>query len=223
MKVGAKKQWQSGMSPKALKLATREAELRRMPTGTLTIIQGSIRREAGRTIIDVTCSACQQTFAIHAENIRAGRTRSCRCQRNRKYHDPRAEMLGRRYDAMVQRCERDTHKQSHDYKGRGIKVLFESREAFVRWALKKWPDTNFKGLEFDRIDNNGHYAPDNLRLVTPRENKLNTRQDIVLLSVAGQLIPWADWPSPYSPRVTQKLAAAGFTAEQIIACAREAV
>jgi hypothetical protein len=223
MKGGAKKRWHSGMSPKALKLGAREAELRRMPIGTLTVIEGSIRREAGRTIVDASCSACQRTFAIHAENLRAGRTRSCRCQRNLKYHDPRAEMLGRRYDAMVQRCERDTHKQSHDYNGRGIKVLFESRESFVRWALAKWPDTDFKGLEFDRINNDGNYSPDNLKLSTPRQNKLNTRQDIVLLSIIGVLIPWADWPSPYTPRVTQKLATAGLTAEQIIARARQAV
>jgi hypothetical protein len=226
MKVGTTKssQFPSGaLRPKAIKLAAREAELRQLPLGTLAIVEGSIRRDGGRTVVDATCSACQRTFAIHAGNIRAGRTRSCRCQRNRKYHDPRAEMLALRYDAMVQRCERETHKQSRDYKGRGIKVLFESREAFVRWALDKWPDTDFKGLEFDRIDNDGHYAPDNLRLVTSRENKLNTRQDIVMLSVDGQMIPWADWSSPYSPRVTQKLAAAGFTAEQIMARANVAV
>jgi hypothetical protein len=227
MRLGKQKPWQfhsGALHPKAIDLAAREAELRQLPLGTLTIIEGSIRRgERSRQVVDAICSACGRTFCVHASNIRAGLTRSCRCQRNRKYHDPRAEMLGLRYDAMVQRCERDTHKQSHDYKGRGIKVLFESREAFVRWALEKWPDTNFKGLEFDRIDNNGHYEPDNLRLVTPRENKLNTRQDIVLLSVEGQLIPWADWPSPYSPRVTQRLAADGLTAEQIMARARDAV
>jgi hypothetical protein len=227
MKFGAPKPWQfhpGSRHPKAIDLAAREQELRQLPLGTLTIIQGSIRREGrSRQVVDATCSACGRTFKIDAGNIRAGRTRSCRCQRNRKYHDARAEMLGLRYDAMVQRCERDTHKQSHDYKGRGIKVLFESREAFIRWALEKWPDTDFNGLEFDRIDNNGPYSRDNLRLATPRANKLNSRQAIVLLSVNGQMIPWADWESPYSPRVTQRLAAAGLTAEQIIARAKEAV
>jgi hypothetical protein len=227
MKSKTLKPWQfysGSLHPKATKLAAREQELRRLPLGTLAIIEGSIRRdERSRQVVDAACSACGRTFAIEAGNILAGRTRSCRCQRNRKYHDPRAEMLALRYDSMVQRCERDTHKQSHDYKGRGIKVLFASREAFVRWALAKWPETNFKGLEFDRIDNDGHYAPDNLRLVTSRENKLNTRQDIVLLSVGGQVIPWADWDSPYTPRMTQRLAAAGLTAEQILDRAREAV
>jgi hypothetical protein len=189
--------YSGSLHPKAIDLAARETELRQLSLGTLTIIQGSIRREGrSRQVVDARCSACRRTFTIDAGNIRGGRTRSCRCQRNRKYNDPRAEMLGLRYDAMVQRCERDTHKQSRDYKGRGIKVLFESREAFVRWAVEKWPDTDFKGLEFDRIDNNGHYAPDNLRLVTSRQNKLNTRTDIVLLSVAGQMIPWADWSLP---------------------------
>jgi hypothetical protein len=125
-------------------------------------------------MIDVTCSVCVQRFTIHADNIRTGKTRSCRCQRKRKYgNDPRVETLGRRYDAMVQRCERYTHVSSHRYKGRGIKVLFASREAFVRWALETFPDTDFKGLDFDRIDNDGHYEPGNLRLVDRSTNLKN--------------------------------------------------
>jgi hypothetical protein len=227
MKYGSTKPWQfsSGpLHPKAIDLSAREAELRQMPLGTLTIIQGSIRREGrSRQVVDATCSACGKTFTLDAGNVRTGKTRSCRCQRNRKYQDPRAELLGRRYDCMVQRCERGTHRQSHDYKGRGIRCLFESREHFVRWALETWPDTDFKGLEFDRIDNDGPYSPDNLRLVTSRENKLNSRTQIVFLSVNGELIPWADWESPYSPRLTQRLAAEGLTAEAIIARAKEAV
>ena len=77
---------------------------------------------------------------------------------------------------MVQRCRRDTHVSSHNYKGRGIEVRFESSGAFITWALTTFPDTDFNGLDFDRIDNDGHYEPSNLRLVTRSENLRNRRR-----------------------------------------------
>jgi hypothetical protein len=77
---------------------------------------------------------------------------------------------------MVQRCERDTHCSSHNYKGRGIRVLFKSRAEFVLWALNKWPHTDFIGLDFDRRDNDDHYSKRNLRLVTRSINLLNRRK-----------------------------------------------
>jgi hypothetical protein len=102
-----------------------------------------------------------------------GYTSKCQCQK--KYRDKRATNLGQRYAAMVQRCRKDTHVSSHNYYGRGIQVLFKSREHFIRWALEKYPNVDLKGLDFDRIDNEGHYSPDNLRLVDRTTNLLNTR------------------------------------------------
>jgi len=65
---------------------------------------------------------------------------------------------------------------SKHYKGRGIEVRFESRKSFVLWALATYPNTNFKGLVFDRINNDGHYEPSNLRLTTQKENVRNGRR-----------------------------------------------
>jgi hypothetical protein len=98
-------------------------------------------------------------------------------KRNKPFRcsDPRAKMLRARYHAMIQRCYKDTHVSSVNYKGRGIKVLFTSLGDFVQWALDLWPTTNFKGLDFDRIDNSGHYSKENLRLVTRLMNLRNTR------------------------------------------------
>ena len=106
------------------------------------------------------------------DNVLGGKTTNCTCQR--KYGgDPRARTLGQRYDAMVQRCRRWSHVSSHNYKGRGIEVRFASREDFVRWALAKWPTASFKGVDIDRINNDGHYEPSNLRLATRSENLRN--------------------------------------------------
>jgi hypothetical protein len=125
--------------------------------------------------VEAKCSICKDVRWLLVWNVTSGKTTTCDCRRCRKYDDPRSETLGVRYDTMVQRCTRDTHKSSEHYKGRGIKVLFKSREHFIRWALKKWPTEDFRKLHIDRINNDGHYEPRNLRLATPSENQLNRR------------------------------------------------
>ena len=154
-----------------------EKELFQFSLGTLKIEKGSIHRDGRYRYVFATCSVCGKRRRLSVDNIRARKVKNCRCQYG-KYKDPRAHILGQRYDAMKQRCERNTHVSSHNYKGRGIKVLFKSREEFIRWALETWPDEPFVGKVFDRIDNDGHYSKDNLRLVTQSENLRNTRRSL---------------------------------------------
>ncbi len=155
------------------------AELRNFELGTLRSNEKIIMKGRSRRYAEYICiaSGCKKTWHISVENIRKGATRNCRCHRARKYpKDGRAKLLGYRYDAMVQRTSRKTHKSWPNYLGRGIKVLFKSREDFIRWALQEFPYTDFIGLDFDRIDNDGNYSKDNLRLVPRRVNALNTRR-----------------------------------------------
>ena len=163
-------------NPNALDLGEREKRILALELGTLQILVGSLRRAArSRLLIDAVCTVCGRSRTLHVDNIMARKTRNCTCQRG-KYHDPRAHTLGQRYDAMVQRCERDTHVSSKHYRGRGVSVEFKSREEFVRWALGTFPSSDFKGLDFDRIDNDGNYSEKNLRLVSRSENLLNRRR-----------------------------------------------
>lgn len=93
-----------------------------------------------------------------------------------RYLHPVAKTLWPRYRAMVQRCEGDTHVSAINYKYRGIRMKIESAPVFVVWALLNWPEETFKGKDFDRIDNGGHYELTNLRLVSRSENLANTRR-----------------------------------------------
>lgn len=142
------------------------------------VLTGNIQKgERSRRYCQVECAECKRVQWILVDNILSGKTSNCKCQRHRKYPiGSPAKTLGQRYDAMVQRCERDTHVSSRHYKGRGIKVLFLSREHFIKWALRKWPTETFKGKDFDRINNNGHYSPRNLRLVSRSTNLRNRRR-----------------------------------------------
>ncbi|WP_327205823.1 hypothetical protein [Rhizobium beringeri] len=165
--------------PRYRDLSEVEEQVRKLAIATLTIIPNSIRRDGKHRKIDMACSACAKTYTLYVDNLLSCKTKGCRCQqRLGKYRDPRSASLGQRYDAIVQRCERDTHVSSHNYKGRGIRNLLGSREAFVRWALAMFPRTDFKGLDFDRQNNDGDYTYENLQVV-PRSINLRNRRNSI--------------------------------------------
>ena len=141
-------------------------QLKKCQIRFLTVTGRIKKTERSRRYCEVYCSQCKKRRWILIESILRGLTSNCRCQRGRKFStDCRADTLGERYDAMIQRCNRGTHVSSHNYKGRGIRVLFKSREHFIKWACKKWPNETFQGKHFHRIDNDGHYSPENLLLL----------------------------------------------------------
>lgn len=159
-------------------------EMGRYPLGTL-VMTGRVvpvyRARPGRDKyaekhIECVCSVCQNTYLIYPSNVRKGKTTSCRCQRNVRYeNDPRATVLGKRASAMIQRCNTPTYPEYPHYGGRGIEYRFKSREHFIRWALEYLPHETYKGVDIDRRDNDGHYEPGNLRLVSRRVNLINKR------------------------------------------------
>jgi hypothetical protein len=202
-----------------------EKKLDQLQLNGLKIWKNTFRKEKGRRdksirFIDAMCSYCKKQKRYYVGSLLSGNTKACACQRNREHGgDPRADILGDHYDRIKRRCDRDSHKQSKDHKGKG-KFTFTSRKDFIDWALKT--DTDFKGLEFERIDDHGDYSPENLRLVPSRKKQRN-RNDNVHLLYKGLKMHWSDWPSPYCPRTTQKYAAQGMTGEEIIAMAQKAV
>src|SRR5690625_1633592 len=160
--------------------------MRRLPEQTLLdqvdqTLPSYLSREGGtwfsgkHRVLRVMCSRCGKSSIKHVSNLRRGLGLGCTCQRSRKYDsDPRAEVLGERYDAMVQRCRPGT-AMARNYGDRGVRVRFESREHFIRWVLEHLPHETYRGVQFDRVDNRGHYEPGNLRLVSARENLANRR------------------------------------------------
>lgn len=83
-----------------------------------------------------------------------------------------------RYHAMVSRCTKANHPDYKNYGRRGIKV-FEPWLADIRnfltyiKTLKGWDNIS---LTMDRRENNGDYAPGNLRMVTYSVNLCNRRK-----------------------------------------------
>lgn len=213
----------------ACEYSVREAEAAAMPLRGLRVMPGREAVDfAGNHGILLECAFCGEQKYRLISTLRKRPTAGCACKGVGQWAgDQRTRILGERYDSMVQRCTRDSHRSSHLYKGRGIRVLFESRAAFVKWALDSYPDAAFTRMDFDRIDNDGHYSPDNLRLVTRKQNIRNKKEPMLTVSWEGKPMLLADWYlqySPYSQRVTyQYCVEEGMTGEQIIAQAVETI
>ncbi len=78
------------------------------------------------------------------------------------------------WKAMKQRCQNPKCQAYHNYGARGITVCGEWQEfePFLEWCLANGYQ---KGLELDRINNDGNYEPSNCRWTTRKENSNNTR------------------------------------------------
>lgn len=79
-----------------------------------------------------------------------------------------------------QRCSNPNNRQWKDYGGRGIEVRFASYKEFLAEVGERPP-----GLTIDRIDNDGHYEPGNIRWATRAEQQYNRRK-AVFVEIEGK-------------------------------------
>ena len=116
------------------------------------------------------CDCGNETIVL-GFNLKNQNTESCGClhKKHGLYNHP----LYAVYHSMKGRCENQNNSDYDRYGGRGIKVCDEWRndlKKFYDWCIKnEWN----KGLEIDRIDNDGNYCPENCRFVTTLENSHN--------------------------------------------------
>ncbi len=91
------------------------------------------------------------------------------------------KQLSQMWKNMNQRCYYSKDKSYKYYGGRGIRVCKEwktNKLSFYEWAMN---NKYKRGLEIDRIDNDGGYYPENCRFVTHKVNNQNRRKRYIVL------------------------------------------
>ena len=138
------------------------------------------RASNGRFAWKCKCD-CGNYIITQGAQLKNGHTKSCGCYKNdvaRKRltkHGLSRTKLRRTLSAMRSRCENPKNISYKNYGGRGISVCTEWTEDFsnfYNWAINNGYE---KGLQIDRIDNNGNYEPGNCRWATNKQNQMNKR------------------------------------------------
>lgn len=155
---------------------------------------------------------CGEMVSVRASSLNDGVTESCGCVRT-------AGGWGRMrglWRNMIDRCHNESNPQWDYYGGRGIRVC-EAWRASLRQFLA---DVGVRpsGLHsLDRINNNGHYEPGNVRWATAAEQARNKR-NTHLITAAGRTQCVADWATDLDcdPMVIHQRLRAGWSAERAV-------
>lgn len=100
--------------------------------------------------------------------------------------------LYRTWKNIKRRCYNEKSKDYRWYGAKGVTMCDEWRTDFIvfyNWAISNgWG----KDLQIDRIDFNGHYAPENCRWLTDLEQAQNTSQ-VKLVTYLGKIQSHSGW------------------------------
>lgn len=145
---------------------------------------------------------CGTEKSARAGDVRNGHSKSCGCSSNhsnrrdgklRKHGVTFDDKIYRAWQSIKQRVFNPNVRNYHRYGGRGISMCPQwagDFEAF-RAAVGTPPSPSHS---LDRIDNDGDYAPGNVRWATASEQRTNQRDSIlVALSGSTKARPLAEW------------------------------
>jgi hypothetical protein len=130
---------------------------------------------------------CGNKKDVNKSSLLRNKSKSCGCfcieklKKDKTKHGLVKHPLYSVWCDIKKRCNYAKNKQYNDYGGRGISVYNEWNndfKSFYDWSINNGYK---KGLQIDRINNNGNYEPLNCRYVSQLENANNKRNNCYIL------------------------------------------
>lgn len=167
--------------------------------GRITVVSLS-HSDRGKRFWRCRC-ACGAEKITRTQYLMAGKVQSCGClrrdvtRRRVTTHGATAAATRRReygiWNGMNQRCTNPNIDRFSCYGGRGIHVCEEWRTSFERFFADLGPSPS-RTHSLERIDNDGHYEPGNVRWATKTEQSRNTRRNVPL-TLNGETLLLTEW------------------------------
>lgn len=150
----------------------------------LTVLRPSTKRHKHRGPFWICQCICGNECTVRSDGLRNGHAKSCGCLQRETAKKLASEKIlhgdsrrGKRskefrsYCSAKDRCTNPKDTSWPRYGGRGIKFLFTSFEEFLS-CIGRRPSQSHT---LDRIRNDGHYEPGNIRWATKSEQAFNRR------------------------------------------------
>lgn len=133
---------------------------------------------------------CNRHVDVLYENLKKG-AKKCKHCRSRKVKYAYKRITVCMADAKT-RCKDPNHPAYERYGGRGIEFKFKGGADAAVWVQENFTEEEIEGKQIDRIDNDGHYEPGNIRFVTNKDNSHNRSNNKYFLGHDGRRIIIAD-------------------------------
>lgn len=140
---------------------------------------------------------CGAITAVRTGQLTSGKTTSCGCakvdaliERSTRHGHARRPEYGI-WANIRTRCTNQRSRAYQQYGGRGIRMHEEWQQDFAAFLRDVGPRPS-EDHSIDRIDNQGNYAPGNVRWATDAEQRRNTRRNR-RLTICGVSMCLADW------------------------------
>ena len=136
----------------------------------------SLPRQCGKKYrVAIVQCVCGDVALLPLIDLRGSVTGGCRrCAHSKRKHGLSASSEYRIWTAIKQRCTNPKNLAFLNYGGRGITICNEWLNSFEAFYEYMGPRPSPKH-EIDRINNDGPYAPGNVRWVTASKNCRNKR------------------------------------------------
>lgn len=151
------------------------------------VVQSRADNRGGKPTWHCQCT-CGGTKIVPSKNLRVGDTESCGCLHKAQLRarltthgmTPRGVPIRSEYSiwaSMKDRCLNPRYHKWKDYGGRGISVAPEWLHDFAAFYkhIGPRPSTDYS---IDRINNDGDYAPGNVRWATRKQQAANKRKPV---------------------------------------------